>query len=321
MANKYWIGGSNGADDDVDGDFDVAANWLPAVAPAAADTLIFGDTAGICDNDATVKHTEGNHWNCLASSVASIAFQGIIITDGYTGKIGISDAEVPIEDPIPFALAGGKQFVCYGNSTYLWLVDNGDVAEVIFDSTTGVLKLSSDAAADSYDTILCRGAGTIYFEYRDAVGPRVDTITVIAGATTVVSIGQDCLDVGGNPVDLNIYGGTVYSESALGAVVNNGGTIHCGKVGSSVTADLDITSLAQQSGLFYWRAGGDLTTFTLSGGSIIVVGEYAKLIAGNPEMTGGTFDMGSARCAITITNDIDLIGGVIHPPKGAAVTW
>jgi len=313
MGYKYWKGGSNGAVDDTDGDWSVAANWEPSGVPASTDMVVFGEQAGICNNDSALKHTVGKHWNCYTGMAQSaVQLKGLIVTEGFTGLIGVNAEGT--EDPLLIGISGELWFM--SNETLNIKSDYGTSAIPLtfHKSATGLLKIDTDLSTNKWTEIHCQNAGTL--EIVDAC--FFDKIHCGGDFTGIVKIG---IDITGTPV-LEVYGGTVYCGSSLGTV-KNAGVIEFGSIDiENVEYDaINVDDLLQIAGTFIWRHKGQLKALQLSGGVIRAVGDGLKDLGNNVakdiKVYGGKLDLSEVQNIITQNGNSTIVvrgeGQVIMP--------
>lgn len=316
-AYKYWKGGVNGSADDTDGDWNNVGNWHGGVKPVTGDIVVFGEQAGVCDNSSTTKHAYGKHWSCYINvSQAAVDLAGLIITKGFTGCVGID--VVGTGGPLIIGITDELWFV--GNETLYIRSGGGQAVPLAFHhSASGLMKISTSAAADVWSEIHLQDAGTLEI----VNSCRVDKIHCGADFSGIVNIGTGVQDGAGNAVDLEVYSGTVYSGSKLGQV-KNASIIELSSADVALYGNtLDIDNLLQILGTFTWRHTGQLKLLQLSGGIVQAVGDGEKTLgtgaATDIKVYGGKLDLSDAQSKIVLASGAKIVsrgeGIVIMPPN------
>jgi len=316
-AYKYWKGGVNGTVDDTDGDWNNVGNWHGGVKPVTGDIVVYGEQAGVCDNSGTTKHAYGKHWSCYINvSQAAIDLAGLIITKGFTGCVGID----VVGNGGPLIIGFTDELWFMGNETLYIKSGGGQAVPLAFHrSESGLMKIDAAAAADVWTEIHLQDAGTLEI-VNDC---RVDKLHCGADFTGIVNIGTGVQDGAGNAIDLEVYGGTIYSGSKLGQV-KNASIINLGATEVALYGNtLDIDNLLQILGTFTWRHSGQLKLLQLSGGIVQAVGDGEKTLgtsaAGDIKVLGGKLDLSDAQSKIIMAADATIVsrgeGMVIMPPN------
>jgi len=318
MGKLYWKGGS-GANDDAYANPATAANWQTATGgagsvPEAGDVAIFDGRADkVPDDYSEAGHTVGKHYNCYGNSITAAQ---VIVLGGYTGKVGMSDAETDAEDPVDITVTDNIDY--QGEQACLLNIPNTvTIPQVRHKSSSGSLTLSVTGTG-KITQVLCLDGGTLELE------DSCDCLAIISTGSTVITAHYGC-----TAFNLTANGGQVYTDSSLGTVINYGATIVAGNSDYDPTNALTtsgeqaIGSLIQSSGAFTWRYPGSLIEGTIYGGSVLIVGDGDKHISSSEHtlaIRGGEVDASGQDGALTIGGKIVAAGGVFTPRQGMEIT-
>jgi hypothetical protein len=330
MAVHYWDGST-------DTDWATAANWTAAL-PAADGEVIFDSrqvtapTTGMSDGAA---NNSGHADQCT--------FDLLHFKKGYTG--GIGTAALPLVcAPDKIIIDGsGTYHICCGGTDQstdkaipLTFINNKDATVYLYSNCNDGANLCA------FTSVYVTG-GTVYLAFysadTDDQGCYVQSLYLApknnSSSEVTVTMEKDAYDVL-NSVATNVYmqNGTLLCDSMLGVCNMWNGIIYYGSevsTGTAVTeADMNITSLRQMGGTFYWNPDdtGDptITSLFLLGGtfnaSSSVSNDIAKVITTTYLFKGATMDVANGRGNITLTN-LYRMGGTLTVDEWAkiAVTY
>jgi hypothetical protein len=211
-----------------------SSNWqdefgVPAAVPAAADTVIFNELAGIA-REGVIGHAEGNHWNCFdnvtISDTGGLDLAGLIIDVGFTGKIGIDESNnvtalhMSIADGGEIRYEGTKP--AYIECSGATAVEDKNIPTLVYNSGGGFLEISSDVNdgswTSSWDNIVCIGQSSGILSI--ANNTNVEAIHMYDSRVSIYA-GTGVVDVkaSNDPVDLFIHDEGYAPESAVETVV------------------------------------------------------------------------------------------------------
>lgn len=282
MATKYWTGsGSTGALND-------GANWSPAGAPAASDTLILATAAGV--------DVVGGDYTAIG------ALNEIRITRDFTDSFGSSAALVQVECPTITLDSGGPVYLDTESSTRVAVLGSG-VADMLTLSGD-VTELRVAAGSGTITIVQATGTTTSsgYTELTNLfmLGSATATITLEASVSGLTTLTMDggTIDLSCNCTTARSYGGTLNVKAA-----------------SAIT-----TAEVFGNGRIVDTGTGTITTLTLYGGSAEFSNNASDgVTVTNCAVNNGTLDLSTSLQNITFTNDITVNGGTVLPPLGSTL--
>ncbi len=218
-------------------------NGIPVAVPAAADSVIFDNSAGLA-TAISPKHTEDTHWNCCENiargDTGELELAEIIVDKNFTGRIGV-DAENTIS-PLHISIADNGQIV-YRSDSVAYIECSADDAVtsiniplLVFDTAAGYLQISSDMNdgtwKSEWDTVKCLNRGTLEL----AANTVCQTIYTYASSVKLI-IGAGCVDTSdaSDPIDLYPGLSNVYSYVTLLSTIETDGLINFGTAALTLT--------------------------------------------------------------------------------------
>jgi hypothetical protein len=327
MAIHYWDGST-------DTDWATAANWTAAL-PVADGEVIF-------DNRQVTKPTTGMSDGGSASDSGhanACTFDLLHFKKGYTG--GIGTAALPLVcAPDKIIIDGtGTYHICCGGTDQstdktvpLTIINNSDAIVYLYSNCNDGANLCE--FTDVYVT-----GGKVYIAFysadTDDQGCYVKNLYLVprnnSSGDVTVTMEKDAYDVK-NTVATNVYmqNGTLLSDSMIATFNMYDGTVYYGSepsTGTAVTeADMDIATLRQMGGTFYWEPDDTgtptITTAHLLGGTFDASGttsnDIAKTITTAYLYKGATMDINDQRGNITLTN-LYRFGGTLTMDEWAKI--
>ena len=293
MATKLWKGGTT----DHTTEWDTAANWDPAVVPADGDVVIVPATSiyAIDGIDGTIGGT--------------VQLQGFTVEAGYSGTIG--SAAVPLK----ISLKDGASYYDLNwagtGRSYIQVADGFSQINVTAAAATSAgkaglsLTTAHDATTGGVIIVACQsgsqsvaiGTGFSDTDYLDAEAQvvRVAEGTVTLGAALTEGDGSTA-------PDLQITGGTTYSNCPLGTVTKLGGTYY--------HENGNVTAFNGVSGTTYERSDDTMTAVELGGTERLIADANGKTrIFTNTILLGGSCALDDAGGSITFSNAAQIKGG------------
>ncbi len=279
-ANRYWVGGSDGAN------VNDTANWASAdpasctgggaSVPSGSDIAIFDPD---CDNGATID---------LNWSVA-----GININSGYTGTVTQSTTRTLTVGSSNYTQAGGT--FAGGDSTIdingSWALSGG-----VFTSTSGIMTITTNFTVTNSPTFSANG-GTITF---DGGGGSASTLSCGNVTFNSVAISKSSTSFSGVTVGSNCTLPLGNSPTTTSGRITNNGTINIGTGTwthnggySQTTGTLTFTGTTinmNNSGDSFFM----YTSFTLSGGTFTATSLTTLNIEASLDNTGNLLPNGVA---------------------------
>ena len=256
MAVNIWSGA-------VDGDFQDNGNWSGNI-PVAGDEVIFDSSSAVDVDEGTRPSETGN-----------IAFDSVHIKKGHTGTVGLSTEPLCIG-----AAAATFPVIIEGSGTYHIMVsldqnadaDDDSLLPLVLinnpDATVYLYSQANDGANTGIFTNVHLIAGTLYSSLEaasdadccvgDGTGAVITNLYIQprsaqkSNATATIAI--NAYKVNG-AVYTNLYmaNGTLTTDSGLGTVHFQGGTINFGTDGGGGT-NVDIaTTLKMYGGTLNWN--------------------------------------------------------------------
>ena len=335
MATRTWDGDTNT-------DWATAANWSGDTLPVDADTVIFdgryvtGPTTGMTDGTAVNSGVDGSN-----------AFALMHIKNTFTGNIGTAALPCCCM-PTTLIIEGSGTY--HINCAETNQSTNATIARVIINNLNATVYLYSNANDGANTCEFTRVdliAGTLYAAFysadTDDQGVYIANLYVApqnnsASAATVI-IEKDAYKVNGTvATNIEMSNGTLRSDSMIGTLVLNDGTVNYGSENITTTvvseADMNIAAIRQYGGTFNWYpddTAGDptITTIDVFGGlfdasqnGATYSPDIAKTLADVRLYRGATMKLNNNRANITVTSYRDF-GGTLTTDTGAkiAVTY
>ena len=317
MAVTIWDGST-------DGDFATGANWDTTAKPVAGDEVIF-------DSNSSVALTEG----MLASETGNVEFDSIHAKLGHTGNVGTA-----LEPLAVGAAVAAFPVIIEGSGTYHIMCANSLVSSdailplVIInnpDATVHLYSFANDAQNICVFTNVHLIAGTLFLsteattESGDGNGPIVTNLYIQprsaqkSNATCTIAINSDRLKGGAAYTNLYMANGTLTTDSGLGIVHFQGGTINFGTDGGGGT-NVDIAStLKMYGGSFNWNPNEDsafINEAYVYGGTIAVSKTIndgnSRILGGGAGndifyFTGSKLNLDTGRAQVTINGSSQLL--------------
>ena len=254
MAVTIWDGST-------DGNFATGANWDTTAKPIAGDEIIF-------DSNSSVALTEG----MLASETGNVEFDSIHAKLGHTGNVGTA-----LEPLAVGAAAAAFPVIIEGSGTYHIMCANSLVSSdailplVIInnpDATVYLYSFANDTQNICVFTNVHLIAGTLFLsteattESGDGNGAIVTNLYIQprnaqkSNATCTIAIDNERLKGGAVYTNLYMANGTLTTDSGLGTVHFQNGTINVGTDGGGGT-NVDIGILKMYGGSLAWNPNED----------------------------------------------------------------
>lgn len=321
MAEKIWLGGQGTVG--FWEDFELAANWSPAVVPADGDNLVFDDRAGL--------NASGKRYSCLKNLDQSAKnFTEILIDASYDGDIGIG-YETPTADES--ALECSCDSIIFRGSGNAWLTAHHATTlfdEIICDSYSGALYIGNAETNGQHTVLLINIQGNVQFleaitDYLAAPDLRA-LKQILSGAVTVVTGG------GYDDIDIEMINGQLYLDSGFNSLLMVAGTMHWGNDGFMPAASKDGTGAVLYGGILNWKMLSKLEALKLWGGVVTASGAQDKTL-GNSAINGGTIEVWGGKLdlqteqagSMTLNTDCEVKlmtrAASFLPPKNVNVTW
>ena len=235
-------------------------------------------------------------------------------TDTATGKT-----------PLQISIANTYDMIIESDGTFY--IECGsttpNIPELIYNSTEGLLHISSEAANANWDDIRVTGGGTLniapdtYFTKLTTTGEATDANVIV---------GTGCIGPAAASCDLDCFEGTITWDSKIGDVEQHDGTItYCQNVDTGTTVDVD--KWLGYGGTINWYGKGTLKDYEQWNGTITAKGDGAKVIGSGSStaypQNGGTFDLSQATGPVSFGSgdSIDHKGGNLYPAKRTNVSW
>ena len=322
MTTKYWDGST-------DGDLNTAANWTPSGVPEAADDVVF--------DGRTTQDVDGS-----LTTFNNVDLGSLTIENGYSGTIG--GASTPME----FICSAGLAYVAGTGAYYLQCdagadVDGAVLQCIINGGTTYLSSQANDNTNAAVWTEVQVLAGTVYIQgdsdsgsHGGDTGTAVTTLKVTPINSCTVTIGDLCVNFKGTDAPMNVImgGGTVTCSSALGDVLQLGGTLNYGSSSTDMsTTDDDITTLRIAGGTFNWipqNTSGTVLSASPTIGTMYVIkglfdaSDTKDTASSDPTITtvwqyGGTVDLRNVFANFAITT-YNAEGGELHYSPGQVLS-
>lgn len=325
---------------------EVFSHWMledgtNTVKPVSTDEAVFDDHAWeVPANLATTspslndnKQVIGQKFNCYDGMAQSaITLDALIVTAAFDGCLGgyfdsdNDNAWVNAPLNIKFTATTG-QVTNRSNSDVHIELSGGDCAKLIFDSTSGLMEISSNEDGSSWQEIEVISGGTLSLvteEGDDTQGCDYGLLNCY-GADATVQIYEEAGD-NGTPGDIILIAGTIYTNSAIDVLTISGGTINHGMDNIEPTEDIDINHIDSYGGSVIWRAAGTLKELIEHGGNITAVGDGNKQLGDSAdviELWSGVLNLSGATGMMTLgaTCKILFEGGTLTLPADVDVTW
>lgn len=323
MAVNKWQGST--------GNWATAGNWSDGV-PNAGDEIVF-------DSSDVTSVTEG----MLPSETGVIEFDGIHIKKGYTGDIGSASE--------PLALGGGVAgfpIIIEGSGTYHIVCTDGTDAGSTADASLPLVIINNpDATVNLYSQDNDAGFVSTFIDVHLIAGTLNSALEAMGGATgdgtgavitnlyiqprsaqssnVTAAIAINAYRIKATAAYTNIYmaNGTLSTDSGMGTVHLQNGTINFGTDGGGGT-NVDIaTTLKMYGGTLNWNPNEDsafINEAFVYGGTIAV----SKTInEGNTRTLGGgagndvfyftgsklNLDGGQGQVTVTASSQLLAMGG------------
>ena len=124
--------------------------------------------------------------------------------------------------PLQISIADTYDMIIESNGTFY--IECGsttpNIPELIFNSTSGLLHISSEAANANWDDIQVKGGGTLNIA-PDTYFTKLTTTGEATGATVIVGTG--CIGPAAASCDIDCHAATITWDSKIGDVILNGG--------------------------------------------------------------------------------------------------
>jgi len=257
MGVNYWTGAASG-------DFSAAGNWT-GIKPAAGDEVVW-DGRSVVDTD------EG----MLPSESGNLAFDLLHIKSDFTGDIGTA------AEPLAIGTAAGNEmtviFEGTGSMHLMVSIDQDDALDdavlprVICNSNGGTLYLyslanSADWQGSFTNVYLVQGTLALATEAHggvvgDGIGPIVTNLYLCpknnkASAITCTIVADSYNVDDTTYTNLYMQNGTLTTDSGLGIVHLEKGTLHIGTDGGGGTNVDIVTNLIMLGGILNWNPNED----------------------------------------------------------------
>ena len=247
----------------------------------------------------------------------------IVIKATFIAETFSSTDTVTGKTPLQISIANNYDMIIESNGTFY--IECGsttpNIPELIFNSSEGLLHISSEAANANWDDIRVTGGGTLSV----AANTYFTKATVTGESTATVIVGKGCIGPAAASCDLVCHAGIVIWDSKIGDVEQHDGTVtYCQNVDTGTTVDVD--KWLGYGGTFNWYGKGSLKDYEQWGGTITAKGDGAKTIgsaASAYPQNGGTFDLSQATGPVSFFAgaSIDHKGGELKPAKRTNVSW
>lgn len=247
----------------------------------------------------------------------------IVIKATYIAETFSSTDKVTGRTPLQISIANTYDMIIESNGTFY--IECGsttpNIPELIFNSSSGLLHISSEAANANWDDIRVTGGGTLNV----AADTYFTKLTTTSEATATVLVGKGCLGPAAASCDLICHAGTIVWDSKIGDVEAHDGTItYCQNVEISTTVDID--KLLIYGGTFNWYGKGSLKDYEQWGGTVNALGDGAKTIGSGASaypQNGGTFDCKQATGPVSFFAGASIVyeDGDCKPAKRTNVSW
>ncbi|NIP26061.1 MAG: hypothetical protein GWN55_16210 [Phycisphaerae bacterium] len=242
----------------------------------------------------------------------------------YVAETFETDDTITARTPLQVSIADTYDMIIESNGTFY--IECGsttpNIPELIFNSTSGLLHISSEAANANWDDIRVTGGGTLTIA-RDTYFTKLTTTGEATAA--IINVGKDCIGPSSASCDLDCFASTITWDSKIGDVEQHGGTItYCQNVSTGTTVDIDKWLIYAGKANLYGKFS--LKDYEQWGGTITAKGDGAKTIgsaATSYKQHGGTFDMSQATGPVSFYSgaSIDHKGGDLKPAKRTTVSW
>ena len=282
--------------------------------PITSHPFAAGDYVTIAGTD----YYDGEH------RVQSQTANEIVINATYVAETFSSTDTVTGRTPLQISIADTYDMIIESNGTFY--IECGSTApnipELIFNSTSGLLHISSEAANANWDDIRVSGGGTLSIA-ADTYFTKLTTTSEATNSTVIVDKG--CIGPAAAACDLDCHAGSIAWDSKIGDVEQHDGTVtYCQNVAISTTVDVD--KWLGYGGTFNWYGKGSLKDYEQWNGTITAKGDGAKTIgsaASAYPQHGGTFDLSQASGPVSFYSgaSIDHKGGELKPAKRTNVSW
>jgi hypothetical protein len=235
-----------------------------------------------------------------------------------------ADDSITARTPLQISIANTYDMIIESDGTFY--IECGsttpNIPELIFNSTEGLLHISSEAANANWDDIRVTGGGTLniapdtYFTKLTTTGEATDANIIV---------GTGCIGPAAASCDLDCFEGTIAWDSKIGDVEQHAGTLtYCQNVDTGTTVDID--KWLGYGGTFNWYGKSSLKDYEQWNGTITALGDGAKTIgsvASAYPQNGGTFDLSQATGPVSFFAgaSIDHKGGDLKPAKRTTVSW
>lgn len=284
MATRIWTGAT-------DGDWSDTTNWAGGVVPVATDDVIIDN--GAVDIDEGLNQS-------------AVALNSLTIRNGYTGKIGVEDAD-----------GASASYLQVGASTVTIGEGDGDgpgLVKIDLGSTTAAAVTIHDSRSQTTDTTLpkepplrlkANNASTTLNVRGGKVGLATEgDATATVGTVTVERAGSGArsadvkLTNGVTVTTVTVQGGACVLDAAATTVNVLGGELRTEGSGAITTANV-------RGGRLVSNSTGTITTLNAYGGAI----DFAASRAARTVTTLNLYASASVRIdpsVVTLTNDVNL---------------
>ena len=260
--------------------------------------------------------------------IVSVTANEFVITATYVAETFVATNTAKARTPLRISVSGIDTYDMVIESDSTIYIECGsttpNIPNLIFNSVTGLLHLSSEAGTGNFDDILVLGDGTL-----DIADDTHFTKVTVSGDSTNANIivGQGCIGPAAASADLDAYAGTITWDSKIGDVLLPGGVVtYCQNVDLATTVDIDL--LQGYGGTFNWYGKSTLTDYKQYAGTVTALGDGDKVIGSGSTtaypLHGGTFDLSQAGGRVTFGGSVDSIdkqGGELKPANRSNVSW
>lgn len=227
--------------------------------------------------------------------------------------------------PLQISIANTYDMIIESNGTFY--IECGsttpNIPELVFNSTSGLLHISSEAANANWDDIRVTGGGTLniapdtYFTKLTTTGEATDAI---------VLVDTGCIGPAAASCNLDCFEGTITWDSKIGDIEQHDGTLtYCQNVDTGTTVDID--KWLGYGGICRLYGKYTLMDYEQWNGTLTLLGDGAKVIGSGSStaypQNGGTFDCSQATGPVSFGSgdSIDHKGGNLYPAKRTNVSW
>jgi len=269
------------------------------------------------------------YFDCEKRVISETANEIVITHEYFVETFATNDTAVG-RTPLSFTIQEGYSVVVESNSRIYLECDSGsggdNIPDLIFNSVSGSLHISSQSADGLWEDILVTRAGTLTV----ADNSWVTAILITAESTAVVIVGEGVLkdDTSSQPeTNLTCHGGTVTWESEIGIIIQSDGKItFCQN--ALMGTQVDIDSLTLYGGTFNWYGKSTLSNYEQHGGTLNVLGAEDKVIGSGSATAypqyGGTFNASLANGRVTFGTGDSINhypGSSFSPAPRNNITW